>query len=418
MAITYEQNTRPMKLTTPLGPNALLLVSFQGREGLSQMFRFDLQTVWGDKTKLLPFDQLLGKKVTIEISPSTNKRYINGIVSRISQGMKDENFTHYTLEVVPSFWLLDRKLNSRIFQHVTIPDILKQMLAGIDVDYQIQGTFEQREYCVQYRETDFAFASRLMEEEGIYYFFKHTASGHQMVLANTPAKHPAIPYAPNAIWDEVHSVFQEDRIFEWNKGQEIRSGKYVAWDEKFEMPGKHLEAEKPIQESVAVGTVTHKLKVPGISDKLEIYDFPGGYASRFDGVNKGGGDQPASLNHIFEDNARTVGIRMQEEALVGILIRGKSGHAGLTSGHTFDLTPPTLSGLVNKTVRARAGVKRVRVKFRVTARDPQNGSVPVRCKPGSGSRFKVGRTVVKCTATDTSANTATGTFKVVVKRGR
>ena len=94
------------------------------------------------------------------------------------------------------------------------------------------------------------------------------------------------------------------------------------------------------------------------------------------------------------------------------------GGSLVVPGHTFDLTPPTLSGLVNKTVRARAGVKRVRVKFRVTARDPQNGSVPVRCKPGSGSRFKVGRTVVKCTATDTSANTATGTFKVVVKRGR
>jgi len=89
MAITYEQNTRPMKLTTPLGPNALLLVSFQGREGLSQMFRFDLQTVWGNKTKLLPFDQLLGKKVTIEISPSANKRYINGIVSR----MEDRHVT-------------------------------------------------------------------------------------------------------------------------------------------------------------------------------------------------------------------------------------------------------------------------------------------------------------------------------------
>src|SRR4051794_18849192 len=119
MATTYEQTDRPMKLTTPLGPNALLLVSFQGREGLSQLFRFDLQTVWVDKTKLLLFEQLLGKKVTIEISPSTNKRYINGIVSRITQGAKDENFTHYTLEVVPTFWLLDRKMSSRTFQHIT-----------------------------------------------------------------------------------------------------------------------------------------------------------------------------------------------------------------------------------------------------------------------------------------------------------
>ena len=87
-------------------------------------------------------------------------------------------------------------------------------------------------------------------------------------------------------------------------------------------------------------------------------------------------------------------------------------------GHTFDLTPPTLGGLVNKTARTRHGAKRARVKFRVRAQDPQDGSVPVHCKPGSGSRFKVGRTVVKCSATDSSANTSTGTFRVVVKRGR
>ncbi|MCX6626103.1 MAG: contractile injection system protein, VgrG/Pvc8 family, partial [Candidatus Solibacter sp.] len=163
----FEQTDRPLKLTTPLGPDALILVEVQGREAISQLFHFELRTAWGDKTKLLPFDQLLGKKVTVEMSPAKNKRYFNGIVCRVSQGGRDEKFTYYTLEVVPQLWLLDRKLNSRTFQHITVPDILKKLLTGLDVDYQIQGTFEQREYCVQYRETDFAFASRLMEEEGI-----------------------------------------------------------------------------------------------------------------------------------------------------------------------------------------------------------------------------------------------------------
>ena len=87
-------------------------------------------------------------------------------------------------------------------------------------------------------------------------------------------------------------------------------------------------------------------------------------------------------------------------------------------GHEFDVTPPTLSGLVNKTVRARKGAKRVRVKYRVTAQDLIDGSVPFWCEPSSGSRFRVGRTVVKCSATDTSANKATGSFRVVVKRRR
>ncbi len=334
----FAQTDRPLKLTTPLGPDALTLVEFQGREAISQVFHFELKTVWSDKTKLLPFDQLLGKKVTVEITPAKNKRYFNGIVCKVTQGGRDEHFTYYTLEVVPQLWLLDRKLCSRTFQHVSVPDILKQLLTGLDVVYQIEGTFEQREYCVQYRETDFAFASRLMEEEGIYYFFKHSSSGHQLVLANTPQSHPAVPYLPTAICDDAaRPSFEEERVFEWNKGQEIRSGKYTSWDHNFEMPTKHLEADKTIMDSVTVGTVTHKLKVAN-NDSLELYDYPGGYASRFDGIGKSGGEQASNLENIFTDNKRTVEIRMQEEALSSLLIRGKACHAGFTAGHTFDLT--------------------------------------------------------------------------------
>ena len=86
-------------------------------------------------------------------------------------------------------------------------------------------------------------------------------------------------------------------------------------------------------------------------------------------------------------------------------------------GLEFDVTPPTLSGAVNKTVRARTGSKLVRVTYRVTARDAVDGSVPVSCQPRSGSRFKIGRTVVKCSATDTSANAKAGRLTVTVKRG-
>ena len=334
----FEQTDRPMKLTTPLGPNALLLVGLQGREAISHMFHFELKTAWDDKNKLLPFDQLLGKKVTVEISPGQNKRYFNGIVCKVTQGERDENFTYYTLDVVPQLWLLDRKLSSRTFQHVTVPDILKTLFTGMDVAYQIEGTFKPREYCVQYRETDLAFASRLMEDEGIFYFFKHSSSGHQMVLANTPQSHPAIPYTPTTVWKEgSNAVLELDHVFDWNKGQEIRSGKFTAWDYTFEMPTKHLEADKTIIDSVTVGTVTHKLKVAN-NDSLELYDYPGGYASRFDGINKSGGEQSSSLNDIFTDNKRTVDIRMQEEALPSLLIHGRGGHAAFTAGHTFDLT--------------------------------------------------------------------------------
>src|ERR1017187_7944312 len=240
---SFEQTDRPMKLTTPLGANALILVGLEGREAISQMFYFELRTAWGDQTKLLPFEGLLGKKVTVEISfaDGQNKRYFNGIVSKVTQHERDEVFTYYALEVVPELWLLDRKQCSRTFQHITVPDILRQLFTGMDVDYQTQGTFEQRKYCVQYRETDLAFASRLMEEEGIYYFFKHTSSGHQMVLADTPQAHPAIPFLPTTIWEEGgNAKFEPERVFNWNKDQQIRSGKFTTWDYNYQIPDKYI----------------------------------------------------------------------------------------------------------------------------------------------------------------------------------
>ena len=190
------------------------------------------------------------------------------------------------------------------------------------------ATYYPRDYCVQYRESDFAFASRLMEEEGIYYFFKHTADDHQMIVTDMPTIHPDLPTQKTVIYEElIGGVRDEMRITEWQKTQELRSGKYTLWDHCFELPGKHLEAVQPGLATVQAGTISHKLKVAG-NDKLEIYDYPGGYAQRFDGIDKGGSARPAELQKIFEDNQRTVRIRMEQEAVASMKIQGASncGH--------------------------------------------------------------------------------------------
>jgi type VI secretion system secreted protein VgrG len=164
---TFATTERLWTVTTPLRKGALLLVGFAGHEGLSQLFQFNLDLV-APNNEDVPFEAILGQPVVVGLVLSNNrKRYFSGICSRISQGVRDATFTAYRMEVVPQFWLLTRRAQSRIFQHVTVPDILKKVLAGLDVAYEIQGTFQPRDYCVQYRETDFNFASRLMEEEGI-----------------------------------------------------------------------------------------------------------------------------------------------------------------------------------------------------------------------------------------------------------
>ena len=326
-----------MTVTTPLGADVLLMVGFFGAEGISNLFSFHLDVVAENK-KQIAFDKLLGQKVTASLATDEeSRRYFNGICSRVSQGMRGPEFTSYRLEIVPEFWLLTRKAQSRIFQRESVPDILKKVLAGMDVTYELRGTFHQRDFCVQYRETDFNFASRLMEEEGIYYFFKHSDGAHKMVVANTPQSHPAMPEHASLIFEGAGGGLRdEDRIQTWEKVQELRSGKHTLWDHCFELPHKHLEAEKELLDTVQAGSVAHKLKVPP-SEPLEVYDYPGAYAQRFDGVDKGGGDQPAELQKIFQDNERTVGIRIQEEAVSALVIRATGNCRHFVSGHKFTL---------------------------------------------------------------------------------
>lgn len=331
---TYTQANRPLQASTPLGGDTMLLVGFSGEEGLSQLFSFGLDFLVEKQTDVA-FDKLLGQKITVTLLlPDDKKRYFNGICNRVSQGEQDETFINYHLHVVPQFWLLTKRAQSRIFQQMSVPDILKKVLDGLDVTWELQGTFEKRDYCAQYRESDFNFACRLMEEEGIYYFFKHSNGSHKMVVANSPSSHTDLG---TMIYEEIHGGTRpDDRIYNWLKVQELKSGKYTLWDHSFELPGKHLDADKTIQETVAVGKVNHKLKL-GVNGSLEIYDYPGKYAQRFDGIDKSGGEQPSETQKIFQDNARTVEIRMQEEAAGGLIIEGQGNLRQLASGHKFTL---------------------------------------------------------------------------------
>ncbi|MBI3411156.1 MAG: type VI secretion system tip protein VgrG [Planctomycetes bacterium] len=333
---TYTQAGRPLAVTTPLGPDVLLLVGFRGREEISKPFQYVLDLVASSRSEI-PFERLMGQRMTVELRrPRGQSRYFSGIVSRFSQGHSDLEFTEYQAELVPDMWLLTKRHRSRIFQHLSVPDILRQVLQGLDVSFQIRGDFQPRDYCAQYRESDFDFASRLMEEEGIYYFFLQNERGHQLVLANTPQGHPDVPEMREVPFENTPRDGQADCITAWQKVQELRSGKCELWDHCFELPRMHLDARKSIQDDVPVGRVNHKLTA-GLNGKLELYDYPGGYAQRFDGIDRGGGEHPEELRKIFEDNQRTVSIRMQQEAAAGIMIQGAGTCRQFLPGHKFSL---------------------------------------------------------------------------------
>src|SRR4051794_23048924 len=133
----YTQDGRPIAVTTPLGKDVLLLEGFSGTEELSRPFRFELEMLAERATKI-DFDKLLGQQVTVTVLlPGGKKRYVNGVVVQLSEGHRgagtqtSDAFTRYRAEVAPALWLLTRKVRTRVFQQLSVPDILKKVLTGI-----------------------------------------------------------------------------------------------------------------------------------------------------------------------------------------------------------------------------------------------------------------------------------------------
>ncbi len=337
--MAFLEANRYLYLTTPLGDDKLLLHSFEGEEAISRLFNFELELL-AENTTSVDFDKLIGQRVSFGIQgidPAQTPRHFHGTVIELSQAARDPRLTSYSMTVVPDIWRLTQIFRSRIFQHVNIPDILKKLFTGFDVAYELQGTFEPREYVVQYQESDLDFACRLMEEEGIYYFFKFTKGAHKLVLANTPQSHPDLPGGSQIIFEAMEGGERADeRISTWTKEQTWGSGKYTLWDHHFQLPHKKLDAEQIVMDSVQAGKITHKLKLAG-NEQMEVYENPGRYAQRFDGIDRSGGEKAADLQKIFVDNKRTTGIRMEQVETATILIHGDSNHWQLTPGIKFTL---------------------------------------------------------------------------------
>ncbi len=377
-----------LAVSTPLGDDVFALEAFRGEESISSLYSFHLDLAAAGEREV-PFEALLGQELRVTVTlPGGQTRFFNGICNRISQGDSDVVAT-YRAELVPRLWLLTRRQQGRIFPEMSVRQILAQVLAGVPglaFEMKLEGTFPPRDFVVQYRETDFDFASRLMQEEGIFYFFKHTAGGHTMVIADTPHDHPDLPGAFRYL-REAAGAARSGSILSWEKTQEIRAGKVTLRDHNFELPGQTLEAIDTIQPIVAAGQVVHRLALPG-TDQLEIYDYPGRYAQRFDGVGPAGEERPEELQKIFEDSARTAHVRMQEEAAGSLLVRGASTAAALAPGHAFTLAGhPDADGayvLTSLSHAARATV----------------GSAPGECRSSftcipSGLPFRPARTTPK-----------------------
>jgi type VI secretion system secreted protein VgrG len=305
----YTQQNRLIAIETPLGADVLLLQGFTGYEAISQIFKFDLDVL--SENDSIAFKDIVGKNVTIRVTLAhDSERYFNGFVSRFAQSGSDLRFTHYQMEVVPWLWFLTRIADCRIFQEKTIPDIIKAVFDSRgfkDYKFSLTSTYEPREYCVQYRETDFNFVSRLMEQYGIFYFFEHENGKHTLVIADSESVHESCPEQSTAHYNlTVGDLDAEDVITGWHVEQELRTGKYSLTDYNFETPSANLMSDEPTVVNV------------GGNSAFEIYDYPGEYLNKSQGKN-------------------LAAIRMQEEEADHLVVSGSSVCRAFTTGYKFDL---------------------------------------------------------------------------------
>ena len=301
--MAIEQAHRRIAISTPLGKDVLFLRGFSGSEAISQLFHFDLDLL--SENDSIKFQDVVGKNVTLRIYDAAGgERYWNGFISRFSQGAQDRRLTAYRAQMVPWLWFLTRTADCRIFQNQKAPDIIQKIFKDLgfsDFKLRLYGDFVTRDYCVQYRETDFNFVSRLMEEEGICYYFDHKDGKHTLILANDASAHEPCPNQNTARYDfRGGSVVYEDVVTEWQYQEEFRTGKWAQTDYNFETPSTSL--------AVAVSGKT----------PYEIYEYTGEYRVRPVGE-------------------RLAKIRLQEQTTPTIVFQGAGGCRYFSPGYQFTL---------------------------------------------------------------------------------
>lgn len=303
------QSTRHIAIETPLGEDVLLLRSFSGHEEISRVFEFDLDLL--SEESEINFEDIMGQNVTISMDlPGGGKRYWNGFISRFVQSVSTSaQFAQYRATMVPWLWFLTRTSDCRIFQGKTVPDIVKQIFNDLgfsDIEDRLSGGYQTWKYCVQYRETDFNFVSRLIEQEGIYYYFLHEQGKNTIVLCDSLSKHDTyedygeIDYNP-----DVRSSTLQERISEWTVEKGVQPGKFAHTDYNFMKPKTSLMST---EEDIKAHTKAD----------YEIYDYPGEYPEKSDG----------------DKYAR---VRMEELAQPHEVCSGQSDSRGICSGYKLKM---------------------------------------------------------------------------------
>ena len=293
---------------TPLGPDTLIFTHLIGRDEISTCFSYTVGFISTD----IGVDPLkmLGKVVSIQGEAGDPKRHFSGIVSRFWQARVEDRVAYYECIVNPWLWFLGNTTDCRIFQNKNAVEIVEAIFSKYSIakfEKRLQGSYPTRDYCVQYDESDLTFVQRLLEDEGILYFFEHEEGEHTLILTDAMKKLKPSPGYETVPFQQGGDGTRRDveYIFEWSPAGAVMPGAYVHTDYDFKKPGADLMAQssQPFSHSEASG---------------EHYHQPGAH------LDVGRGDTVAAIR--------------REELQAGHLrTRARGSVRGLISGCTFKL---------------------------------------------------------------------------------
>jgi type VI secretion system secreted protein VgrG len=298
----FSQSKRPLQIRTPLGEDTFMLVGLTGEEGVSRSFVLTLQLVSEDSR--VDGKALLREPVTVTVPrEGEDPVHFHGLVRRFTQLGQEEGLTAYGMEIVPWLWFLSLHRDCRIFQETSAPDIVEKVFRErgfSDFEFRLNGTYPAREYCAQYRESDFQFVSRLLEEEGIHYFFEHSADRHLLVLSDHSKLAPACDGGETLI--AVDSRDRVDVVDRFEAVHGVHVGEVEFRDFDFE------QAPSPL-----VSTISG-------DGEEKVYDFhPGRFTTR-------------------EEGERLARVVLEGDEARRQVVTGKGNCRHFRSGFRFDLS--------------------------------------------------------------------------------
>ncbi|HWB06991.1 MAG TPA: type VI secretion system tip protein TssI/VgrG [Verrucomicrobiales bacterium] len=266
------QEHRHAAVETHLGKDRLLLKSFSGREELGRLFQY--QIVLLDPEQDVDPDDLVGTMITVRLElENTATRHFCGYLSKLSFLGYEKGAGVYHGEVVPWLWLLTRTSDCRSFQEKTVREILETIFGEqgfSDFEFNLRRSYKPRVFCVQYNETYFNFVSRLMEHEGMYYYWKHENGKHTMMIVDDMSCHEAHPERAEIEWRERSGILEDGYLYDLRVQKAVSTGAYATSDYNFKKPSVDLRKRKEKQLKHAAA-------------KFELFEFPGAYREPGDG---------------------------------------------------------------------------------------------------------------------------------------